>query len=121
MATHDSTLAPNGAAPFRSGYEGCCLPGVPGSADQPTAALQINPHASPIAIAAAALSRADLLHKALDAWSTVRSGCVDAAEVAQTLEPTAEEVRMLLSELVTQLHRAATNGPQLMTAEAAHV
>jgi len=91
--------------PFRTVFEGCYLINE-ADGNKPAAALQFNPAAPPVSIAGAALSRADQLHKALTLWSCVSAGEADALEVAQHLEPIADEVRMLLDELLTRLNPA---------------
>jgi|GEM_PF-4757401 len=95
----------NQAAPFRTDHESGCVPGF--DDDRPAAALTINPDASPLALAGAALSRADTLRRSLMAWSCIGgSGSVDVSEVAQALEPSAHEVLLLLDALVTRLSRS---------------
>jgi len=62
-------------------------------------ALLINPHASLVALMAAATSRASRLNKALWQWATVEDCSPIASEVASTLQPLAEEVTLLLDAI----------------------
>lgn len=93
------------AKPFRTDHEDVCVPGF--DDQKPAAALMICADASPLAVAGAALARADTLRRSLLAWSCIGgSGTVEAAEVAQALEPMAHEVLMLLDDLIARLGRA---------------
>lgn len=103
MATE--TLPRANAASFRHDYEACSIPGA--VEDRPPAALQINPDAPPLSLAVSALARANLLHMALDSWCCVSEASVEPGEVAQQLAPTAQEVYMLLDELVRRLQEEA--------------
>lgn len=91
--------------PFRTQHEDGCVPGF--GDGKPAAALMICADASPLAIAGAALARASTLRASLLAWASIGGkSSIDASEVAQTLEPAAHEVDLLLSALVAQLGRA---------------
>lgn len=101
MATE--TLPRANAVPLRHAHEACSIPGA--VEDRPPAALQINPDAPPLSLAVAALARVDLLHMALDSWGCVSDASVEPREVALQLAPTAQEVYMILDELVRRLQR----------------
>lgn len=102
------------AKPFRTHHEDGCVPGF--DDQKPAAALVICADAAPLAVAGAALARADTLRRSLLAWSCIGgAGCVEASEVAQALEPMAHEVLMLLDDLTERLgraERAALEGPR---------
>ena len=107
MATETVTIPQAHAEsgkPFRTDHEDVYVPGFD---NKPAAALMIRVDATHLALASAALARADLLRKSLMAWSCVSdSGGVEASEVASALEPAAQEALMLLTELVGRLARA---------------
>lgn len=66
-------------------------------------ALLINSDASAMVLAAAAHARADRLSKSLDLWVMTDKGDATATELAETLEPLAKEVDLLLSALMVKL------------------
>lgn len=99
---------------FRTPFEEMYTPGMPCAAgeDDPPAALVLNPHRTPLALAAAATSRADTLLKSISAWAQVdASAGVTATEVASILEPLAQELELLLTDLTAHLSRE----PQICT------
>jgi hypothetical protein len=89
-----------GAVPFRTS---CEVVSILRPEDEPPA-LVLNPQASALGVAAAIRARAQTLADGLNAWCRVGSDCeVPAAEVAGTLEPTAQEIVLLIDALVTRL------------------
>jgi hypothetical protein len=63
-----------------------------------------NPLATPVSLAAAATARADCLHMALDAWTGIDGG-PEIRGIANSLEPIAQELQILLGELTARLSR----------------
>jgi len=94
---------------FRTSHEG----GYLADEDHLAPALVFNPNAEPVAFAAAAASRADTLHRTLVSWSIAEPEEVTVGEVAAALEPLAQEVKLLLDHLMTQLDNSpkATGEP----------
>ena len=97
-----ASVPPTAAEPLkacRSSYEA----GFLANTNAP-AALVFNPNAAPSALAAAGLSRATILRRALNNWACVPdAGDASPADIAQYLEPLADELRLLLSELLDRL------------------
>lgn len=113
MAT--SIVTP-GPIPFASSTENMYR--VPGHEDE-APALIINPSASDEAILCAAVRRADLVDRMLNAWArTSDNSEVAAMDVASVTQPIAEEVTILLGELSSRLSRKAKANAKT---EASHV
>jgi len=94
---------------FRTSSEEHCIPAI-WSANldgAPPAAIVLNPERTPLSVAISASARAGLLRKTLFAWALVgNSGEATASDVADILEPMAQEVELLLADLVAQLSPA---------------
>lgn len=83
--------------PFRASYEHLY---DRDDDDSRPPALLINGGAAAMALAAAALARATRLSKSLNLWSRTDEEDLTIAEVADTLEPLAKEIELLLGALV---------------------
>ena len=62
-------------------------------------ALHINPSASRESLFGAVMSRVDRLHSSLDMWARIIQADVEVHELAETLEPLAQEIAILLARL----------------------
>lgn len=101
MTTKDSNSAPT---PFATRTDGCYLWGDLDDGRPP--ALQVNPEASVSTLLAAAQRRADMLHKMLRAWSVTGEGEATAVELAEALEPAADEIHSLIVAASAVAHRS---------------
>jgi hypothetical protein len=92
-------ILPETPAPLRTRHEEGYVPNPQTRA----AAFGFNPNADSEALIAAAQTRANRLHSALESWTCIEpGGSVTLSEVVISLEPLAPELSMILDRLSDQ-------------------